>query len=101
MIMKSMTTNAADQHGTADAKALLQGSTSKRSNDGEIRLTKVFILVTLVASLFATNDVVGLLLRHVHNGSSGAVLEQSSFIFIVAFVVDGNLVYQFTRRGYL
>ena len=72
-----------------------------RSIEEEIKLTKVLILFTLIASVFATVDVGGILLQHARSGSIGAALEQSLFIFIVAFLVYGNLVYQFTRLGYL
>ena len=101
MIMKAGTTSVVNRRGGADAKALLHGSRSNRSRDREIWLTKIFIFFTLIACVFATIDVTGILLRHVHNGSPGAVLQQSIFIFIVAFLVYGNLVYQFTRLGHL
>jgi len=88
-------------HDTVDGKVSLHGGKSDRSIDREIKLTRVLILFTLIASIFATIDVVGILLQHAHSGAVGAVLEQSIFIFIVAFLVYGNLVYQFTRLGYL
>ncbi|MEN8760939.1 MAG: glycosyltransferase family 2 protein [Thiogranum sp.] len=81
-----------DPHDSVDGKTSLAG---------EIRLTKIFILFTLVASVFATVDVGGILIQHARSGSLGAALEQSMFIFVVAFLVYGNLVYQFTRLGYL
>lgn len=93
--------NMKNSHDTIDGKVLFQGEKSDRSIDREIKLTRVLILFTLIASVFATIDVVGILLQHARSGSVGAVLEQSIFIFIVAFLVYGNLVYQFTRLGYL
>ena len=93
--------NMKNSHDTIEGKVLFQGGKSDRSIDREIRLTRVLILFTLIASVFATIDVVGILLQHARSGSVGAVLEQSIFIFIVAFLVYGNLVYQFTRLGYL
>jgi cellulose synthase/poly-beta-1,6-N-acetylglucosamine synthase-like glycosyltransferase len=80
---------------------LSSAAQTEQSIEGEIKLTKGLILFTLIASAFATADVVGILLQHAHSGSLGAALEQSIFIFIVAFLVYGNLIYQFTRLGHL
>ncbi|UCB55881.1 MAG: glycosyltransferase family 2 protein [Thiotrichales bacterium] len=55
----------------------------------------------MIASVFATVDVGGILVQHIRSGQPVAVLEQSIFIFIVTFLVYGNLVYQFTRLGHL
>ena len=90
-----------NSHDPVKSKVLLHGGEAERSFDREIKLTRVLILFTLIASVFATADVVGILLQQARSGSVGAVLEQSIFIFIVAFLVYGNLVYQFTRLGYL
>ena len=78
-------------HNSVDGKVSLPGET-RRSIEGEIKLTRVLILFTLIASVFATADVGGILLQHARSGSIGATVEQSVFIFIVAFVVYGNLV---------
>ncbi len=67
----------------------------------ECRITQLLILITLFASALATIDVVGIFLQHVQSGSLVAALEQSVFILIVAFLVYGNLIYQFTRLQYL
>ena len=67
----------------------------------EIRLTRILIFLTLIASVFATADVGWIYLQHLRAGNAGAVLEQSVFMIIVTFLVYGNLVYQFTRLGYL
>ncbi len=88
-------------YDTVEGKVLFHRGKSDRSIDKEIKLTRVLILFTLIASVFATIDVVGIFLQHARSGSLGAVLEQSLFILIVAFLVYGNLVYQFTRLGYL
>ena len=74
-------------HDTVDGKVLFHGGKSDRSVNREIKLTRVFIFFTLIASVLATIDVVGILLQHANAGSVGAVLEQSIFIFIVAFIV--------------
>jgi hypothetical protein len=87
-------------HNTAVSKLQFSGET-RRSIEGEIKLTRLLILFTLIASVFATADVGGILVQHARSGSIGATVEQSVFIFIVAFLVYGNLVYQFTRLGYL
>jgi len=89
-----------NSHDSVEGK-LSSAAQTGRSIEGEIKLTKVLILFTLIASVFATVDVGGILLQHARSGSIGAALEQSLFIFIVAFLVYGNLVYQFTRLGYL
>jgi cellulose synthase/poly-beta-1,6-N-acetylglucosamine synthase-like glycosyltransferase len=73
----------------------------KRRLQREIRLTLAFIVATLVASALATVDVVSIFLQHAQTGSLVAALEQSVFIIIVAFLVYGNLIYQFTRLQYL
>ena len=87
-------------HNSVDGKVSLPGET-RRSIEGDIKLTRLLILFTLIASVFATADVGGILVQHARSGSIGATVEQSVFIFIVAFLVYGNLVYQFTRLGYL
>lgn len=71
------------------------------SFDKEITITRFLILLTLLACGFAAADIVGILIDHARAGLVGAAMEQSVFIFIVAFLVYGNLVYQFTRLGYL
>lgn len=67
----------------------------------ELSLTRRLILLTLLACGLATVDIFGILLAHARMGSLNAAVEQLVFIFIVAFLVYGNLVYQFTRLGYL
>lgn len=67
----------------------------------EILLTRVLIATTLVASVFLTRDVFGILLEQLHAGSAFGAFEQSAFIGIVYVLIYGNLVYQFARLGYL
>lgn len=86
---------------TVNGSISLQAGESERSIHREIWLTRLFILLTLIASAFAAQDVGGILLQHARSGSLEAVLEQSVFVFIMTFLVYGNLVYQFTRLGYL
>ena len=88
------------QNISADSHALQESSTARAINR-EIWLTRTLIVFTLIATVFATLDVGGIFLNHVRSGSTGAVLEQSIFMIIVTFLVYGNLVYQFTRLGYL
>jgi len=76
-------------------------SDSEQSLNKEIRLTRILILLTLIACGLATADIVGILVDHVRAGTVGAAVEQSVFVFIVGFLLYGNLIYQFTRLGYL
>ena len=76
-------------------------TTKGKGIEREIWLTRIFILLTLIASVFATADVGGIFLKYLQAGSISGLLEQSIFILIVTFLVYGNLVYQFTRLGYL
>jgi len=73
----------------------------EQSLQKEIRITRLLILLTLILCALATVDIVGILVEHVRAGTVGAAVEQSVFIFIVGFLVYGNLVYQYTRLGYL
>lgn len=100
--MNSKTVNEEKTCNAPDERVSLQ-SGAARNNEitREIWLTRALILVTLVASLFATADVGGIFLHYLSAGSLGGLVEQSVFILIVTFLVYGNLVYQFTRLGYL
>lgn len=99
--MKHQTQTTVQTNNTGVDRKSIKAGTKERSIVREIWLTRVLILLTLVASFFATLDVGGILIQHIRSGSLGSMLEQSAFIIIVTFLVYGNLVYQFTRLGYL
>jgi len=100
--MNSKTVHENNTSNAPDHRVSLQpGTAGKNDITREIWLTRGLILVTLVASLFATADVGGIFLHYLRNGSLGGLVEQTVFILIVTFLVYGNLVYQFTRLGYL
>ena len=82
-------------------EAMAAPAAHEQTFEREIRLTRFVILLTLIACGLATADILGILVGHIRAGTVGAAVEQSLFIFIVGFLVYGNLVYQFTRLGYL
>ncbi|MGE5239725.1 MAG: glycosyltransferase family 2 protein [Chloroflexota bacterium] len=67
----------------------------------EIALTCLGIAVTIVATILLAQDILGLAVTRLREASYGKVVEQGIFFVIVAFLIYGNLVYQFARRGYL
>jgi len=67
----------------------------------EIALTRALIGFTLSACLFLGADVFGVLAEAWRANSPWRVVEQASFMGIVAMLIYGNLVYQFARLGYL
>jgi len=67
----------------------------------EILLTRVAIAFTLVVSSLLTAEIVGIAFMGYREADYWQVTEQTVFFGIVAFLIYGNLVYQFTRIGYL
>ncbi len=67
----------------------------------EIRLTRVSIAITVAAFALFTVGVVSTSADAVGIGSERKAVEALIFSTVVAFLVYGNLVYQFARLGYL
>jgi cellulose synthase/poly-beta-1,6-N-acetylglucosamine synthase-like glycosyltransferase len=66
----------------------------------EIRLTKLAISFTLFASVMAGFELVGILLEQLRASNWGSGIGQAIFLVIVALLIYGGLVYQFTRLIY-
>jgi cellulose synthase/poly-beta-1,6-N-acetylglucosamine synthase-like glycosyltransferase len=67
----------------------------------EVRLTRVGIGLTLVASLLTVAVIALRLVNQAATGTSIGLFVGLLFVLIVAFLVYGSLVYQLTRLGYL
>ncbi len=73
----------------------------KISTNFEIKLTKVAICVTLLASFLLARNVVNFFVSHLNEGSYRTAGEELLFLAVVIFFIYGNLIYQFTRIGFL
>jgi len=67
----------------------------------EIRLTYATIGITFLAWAFATREFISILWDRIYGRGLFATEEQLIFILIANALIYGNLVYQFTRLGYL
>ena len=67
----------------------------------EIALTAALILLTLCASVLFFFDASGILLNRIRGEDFLGTTEQVFFILIIFCLIYGNLLYQFTRWGYL
>lgn len=67
----------------------------------EIRLTRAFILFTIVAWLAVTWETVDILWRRSSAADLTGAAEQLLFIAITQMLIYGNFGYQLTRLGYL
>src|SRR5438045_3631941 len=80
-------------------RSLRQKFVQRMMND--IRLTQLMLAVTLIASILFLKWEVQLGLNAFSTGKYWLVLEDGVFVGIVGFLIYGNLIYQFTRIGYL
>jgi len=67
----------------------------------DIRLTQLMLAITLIANILFIKWEVPLGLNAFYTGKYGLALEDGVFVSIVGFLIYGNLIYQFTRIGYL
>ncbi len=67
----------------------------------ELVLTKVAIVATLVTSFLLVRQISDVLMDHFYKGNYYRSAEEIIFSTIVVFFIYGNLIYQFTRAGYL
>lgn len=67
----------------------------------EVYLTWVGMAVTIAASLLFFFDISRLTYRSIVSSQWENVIEQVIFIIIFFFLIYGNILYQFTRRGYM
>jgi len=67
----------------------------------EIVLTRMAIFLTFVASFLLAQEILNIFMESFHEGDYLKATEEIIFSFIVFFFIYGNLVYQFTRTGYL
>ena len=67
----------------------------------EIALTRLFLGMTLMASAFATWELIDILWRRIQAMERLAAFEQVLFILLVECLIYGNGVYQLTRLGAL
>jgi len=67
----------------------------------EIGLSLIGIAVTIVASLMVSYELSAVLWTRIISGSWGNALGHGLFMMIIAFLIYGGLVYQFTRYAYL
>src|SRR6266516_2364153 len=80
-------------------RSLRQKFVQRIMND--IRLTQLMLVVTLIASILFIKWEVSLGLNAFYTGKYRLALEDGLFVSIVGFLIYGNLIYQFTRIGYL
>ncbi len=67
----------------------------------EIILTKIAVGITLLVSFLLGREVIDILITRIYERNYWRAGEEFLFLAIVIFFVYGNLVYQFTRVGYL
>ena len=67
----------------------------------EIILSYASIALTLLATVMVTIELMGIMRLQLAHGDYSSAASQALFIWIVAFLVYGALVYQFTRCMYL
>jgi cellulose synthase (UDP-forming) len=67
----------------------------------EVVLTRIGTFLTLLVSLLLSCEIVRVFLKGLHEGYYKKSVEEVVFAVIVLFFIYGNLVYQFTRAGYL
>jgi cellulose synthase/poly-beta-1,6-N-acetylglucosamine synthase-like glycosyltransferase len=58
------------------------------------------LLMTIVASLIALGEIVGLMMRLAVQGDWWALAQYALFAIIVVFLIYGSLIYQVTRAAY-
>ncbi len=66
----------------------------------QIWITKIFLLLTIVACSFAGFEMFGIFWEQLLDHRPFAAIGQVAFFFIIALLTYGNFVYQFTRIGY-
>jgi cellulose synthase (UDP-forming) len=67
----------------------------------DLRLTHLGLVVTVIASILFIRDQLQAGISALFTCQYGLYLEDSTFVIIVAFLIYGNLIYQFMRIGYL
>ncbi len=68
---------------------------------GEIALTYFGLAITIVATVLLAEDILSLAVLHLREAAYFKAVEQGIFFVIIAFLIYGNVVYQFARKGYL
>ncbi|TGK35487.1 glycosyl transferase [Leptospira gomenensis] len=75
-------------------------SETKTSYSRQLWLTRIFLILTAVACVFAGYEMFQVLLEQIEDDRPFAAIGQISFFLIIALLTYGNFVYQFTRIGY-
>ena len=66
----------------------------------EVALTLVGLIVTILATLLLTCDMVGMMDQSLRASALGTLLTQIGFALIFLGLIYGNVLYQLTRLGY-
>lgn len=66
----------------------------------QIWITRIFLLLTIVACTFAGFEMFGVLWEELLDHKPFAAIGQIAFFVLIALLTYGNFVYQFTRLGY-
>ncbi|ASV06062.1 glycosyl transferase [Leptospira interrogans serovar Canicola] len=75
-------------------------SKNKQYCQNQIRITKIFLLLTIVACAFACLEMFKVFWEQLLDHRSFAAIGQIAFFIIIVLLTYGNFVYQFTRLGY-
>ncbi|MBE8400778.1 glycosyltransferase family 2 protein [Leptospira borgpetersenii] len=74
--------------------------TNSRYYRNQIWITKIFLLLTIVACSFAGFEMFGIFWEQLLDHRPFAAIGQVAFFITIALLTYGNFVYQFTRIGY-
>lgn len=74
--------------------------TNSRYHRNQIWITKIFLLLTIVACSFAGFEMFGIFWEQLLDHRPFAAIGQVAFFITIALLTYGNFVYQFTRIGY-
>ncbi len=85
----------------SNENAMQQQLTATTISRGEIWLTRVMILTTVLASFLFFTDAARHVMRAWADGHSWSVARYIGISLACTFPIYGNLVYQFARMGYL